>query len=132
MRAGSHIPIHEQSDVEFARTAARRLTGSMGLDRVTAEQIVLATMELASNLLRYAVAGELTLTPIEDGGREGIEVRSTDRGPGITDPARALEDGFSTGGGLGGGLPAVRRLMDWFDLQTGPAGTTITARKWRP
>ena len=54
-----------------------------------------------------------------------------DRGPGIADPWRALEDGFSTGGGLGLGLPGARRLMDDLSLTTqSGSGTEVRMAKW--
>jgi serine/threonine-protein kinase RsbT len=94
------------------------------------EAIVLAVSELATNLVRYAPGGEVVVaTCARDLGR-GIAVSSCDGGPGIADVEQALRDGFSSGSGLGSGLPAVRRLMDDFTLTTSPAGTRIEARKW--
>jgi serine/threonine-protein kinase RsbT len=104
---------------------------ALGFDGPSAESIVLAVSELAMNLLRYAGSGEIQLCATTgDDGRRGLMVECSDRGPGIGDPVRALEDGYTTGGGLGSGLPGVRRLMDEFDLQTGPTGTRIRACKW--
>jgi serine/threonine-protein kinase RsbT len=74
--------------------------------------------------------GEARQSDVLQPRRTGIEVVSQDAGPGIADIARALEDGYSTGGGLGDGLPAVRRLMDEFDIRSGPEGTRIVTRKW--
>ena len=42
-----------------------------------------------------------------------------------------MKDGYSTGGGLGNGLPAAKRMMDEFSIQSSPEGTTIVARKWK-
>ena len=67
---------------------------------------------------------------IGDPGARGIRITSRDHGPGISDVEAAMRDGFTTGGGLGSGLPAARRLMDEFELVTGADGTTITACKW--
>lgn len=92
--------------------------------------VVLAVSELATNLFRYARQGEVWLTLVEGVDGSGVEVQSHDSGPGIEDARLAVEDGFSTGGGLGGGLPGVRRLMDEFTLETGAGGTTIICRKW--
>ena len=64
-------------------------------------------------------------------GRRGVRVVARDDGPGIEDLERALTDGYTTGGGLGLGLPGARRLVDEFDIQTGPGeGTTVTLIKW--
>ncbi|HEU0114097.1 MAG TPA: ATP-binding protein [Thermomicrobiales bacterium] len=118
------------ADADQARRAAREIARRVGFDRVDEERVVLAVMELATNLVRYARAGEMVIAAIatETGG--GILIESRDAGPGIVDIALALQDGYSTGGGLGGGLPAVRRLMDDFVLTTGPEGTRIETRKW--
>ena len=67
----------------------------------------------------------------DSGGREGIEVVASDDGPGIADIERALQDGYTTGGGLGLGLPGARRLVDEFDIQSEPSqGTTVTLVMW--
>jgi len=118
------------SDVEQIRREARRLAGHVGFAAADAEAIVLAASELATNLVHYAPGGELQVLPLARDGGSGIVIRSCDSGPGIADVTSALRDGYSTGGGLGSGLPAVRRLMDDFTLSTSPAGTCIEARKW--
>lgn len=125
--------IASQSDVEQARRAVRALTGELHFGVEDAEAAVIATIELGTNLLRYGVRGHLLLTPITgpgDASRAGLEVQSRDCGPGIDDLDRALEDGSSTRGGLGNGLPAIRRLMDDVVIETAPTGTCIVARKW--
>jgi serine/threonine-protein kinase RsbT len=99
----------------------------IGLGAADVEMVGLATLELASNLVRYAEAGRMTI----DEDAAGLVLVSTDAGPGIADVAQAMTDGFSTGGGLGFGLPAVRRLMDAFTIASDPAGTRIRACKWR-
>ena len=128
MAASIRVPIAAPIDVDHARREGRELARSRGFGRVDAERLALAVSELATNLLRYARDGDIILTARDDAGRTGIQVESRDRGPGIPDIARALEDGFSTGGGLGSGLPAVRRLLDDFEITSGPHGTRVTAR----
>ena len=117
-------------DVERIRRESRNLATRAGFNRVDAEIIALAVSELATNLVRFAPGGTiLAMTCRGDTGR-GIVIESRDSGPGIADVELALRDGYSTGGGLGSGLPAVQRLMDDFALTTGPAGTRIEAHKW--
>jgi len=72
------------------------------------------------------------LTPIQQNSRSGVMVIARDQGPGIPDIDRALQDGYSTGGGLGLGLSGAKRLMDEFEIvsQVGQ-GTTVTMKKWR-
>jgi serine/threonine-protein kinase RsbT len=117
-------------DVERIRREARNLATRAGFNLVDTETIALAVSELAANLLRYAPGGEMrVMTCAGDAGR-GIAIESRDSGPGIADVELALQDGYSTAGGLGSGLPAVQRLMDDFALTTGPTGTRIEAHKW--
>jgi serine/threonine-protein kinase RsbT len=54
-----------------------------------------------------------------------------DNGPGIADIEKAMEPGYSTGGGLGMGLPGSKRLMDEMTIEsTVGKGTTVILRKW--
>jgi serine/threonine-protein kinase RsbT len=118
------------ADVERIRREARALAIHVGFDRHDAEAILLAVSELATNLVRYTPGGELVVSVVSEANGVGILIQSSDPGPGIVDVELALRDGFSTSGGLGGGLPGVRRLMDDFTIVTSPSGTSIEARKW--
>ena len=118
-------------DVERIRREARALATHVGFERHDAEAILLAVSELATNLVRYAPGGELVVSVVTGANRVGILVQSSDLGPGIADVELALRDGYSTSGGLGGGLSGVRRMMDDFTIVTSPSGTSIEARKWR-
>jgi len=125
------IAIESDADVVTARQRARAL--AVGLEMPTTDQTLLATAisEIARNITAYAQRGELRLDVIHDGGRRGIRVVAVDEGPGIDDVERALTDGYTTGGGLGLGLPGARRLVDEFDIQTAPGeGTRVTLIKW--
>jgi anti-sigma regulatory factor (Ser/Thr protein kinase) len=127
------IPIALASDVHVARRAAKALALAMGFDAKASEEITLVISELASNLIRHARGGTLTLTSVNDSGRVGMQIESCDRGPGIADVEQAIKDGFSTGDSLGYGLGTVNRLMDRFDItsQRGTnAGTTIVCTRW--
>jgi len=126
------ISVCHESDVGAARRAAKTLAEKLGFDPTTGEEIALAVIELATNLVKYAQHGQLTLTPLEQSSRVGLELVSQDSGPGIPDVERALANGFTTSGSCGMGLGAVNRLMDEFDIQSRPgAGTRVVCRKWR-
>ena len=126
------IAIESDADVVTARQRARRL--AIELDMTTTDQTLLATAisEVARNITAYAQRGEVLLEIVRDGrGRRGIRVVARDQGPGIEDVERALTDGFTTGGGLGLGLPGARRLVDEFDIETAiGVGTTVTLVMW--
>ena len=126
----ARIAVRTRADAEHAQDVARTMAYAVGLSVIEAESVVLATSELATNLVRYGSDGEVTLAPVDGPYGAGLQVESQDTGPGIPDLERAMTDGFSTGGGLGGGLPAVRRLMDDFDIVSSVDGTRVVARKW--
>ena len=125
------IAIESDLDVVTARQRARELAA--GLDLTSTDQTLLATAisEVARNITTYAKRGEVILSVVRDGGREGIRVVARDEGPGIEDIERALQDGYTSGGGLGIGLPGARRLVDEFEIESAPSvGTTVTLVKW--
>jgi serine/threonine-protein kinase RsbT len=124
------VSISSLVDVEHVRREARNLATHVGFNREDAESIVLAVSELAMNLVQHAHRGEIIVSTASREGATGIIVQSADAGPGIMNVELALSDGFSTRGGLGSGLPAVRRLMDDFTITTNPSGTRIEACKW--
>jgi serine/threonine-protein kinase RsbT len=130
--APERIAIESDADVVTARQRARAL--AIGLDMPSTDQTLLATAisEVARNITTYAKRGEVLIELVRDGaGRRGIRVVARDEGPGIADVERAMTDGYTTGGGLGLGLPGARRLVDDFTIETAPGvGTTVTLVKW--
>lgn len=119
-------------DIVTARQKGRELAAQCGLSATDLAVVATAISELARNIVRYAVRGEIILRRVDNGSKRGVEVVATDDGPGISDVPLALQDGYSTSGGLGLGLPGVRRLMDEFDIVSKfGKGTTVTVRKWR-
>jgi serine/threonine-protein kinase RsbT len=82
-------------------------------------------------VLSYAARGEIRLEALNHRNRRGIAIIASDQGPGIADVEQAMQDGFSTSGGLGLGLPGVRRLMDEFTIESSVGhGTTVSATRW--
>ena len=127
----SRIPIESDADVVTARQRARELAASLALSSTDQTLLATAISEVARNITTYAVRGEVTVEMVENGDRRGIRVVARDEGPGIEDLERALQDGYTTGGGLGIGLPGARRLVDEFDIDSAPGrGTTVTLVKW--
>jgi serine/threonine-protein kinase RsbT len=121
-----------EMDVTRASMQARRSALAMGFDAIATGQLVTTASELGTNVLKYAVRGEIVIRPIEQSGRRGLLIQATDHGPGIRDIDEALLDHHSTGGTLGLGLPGVRRMMDEFDIRSEPnRGTTVTVIKWK-
>ncbi|EDY17607.1 putative anti-sigma regulatory factor, serine/threonine protein kinase [Chthoniobacter flavus Ellin428] len=126
------IAIKSESDIVAARRTVRDAAMQVGFGMTDVTRIVTAASELARNVFKYAGEGAMTWRQLEEPGRMGIELRFIDHGPGIADVQLALQEGYSTGAGLGLGLPGAKRLMDELDIQTASGqGTTITLKKWR-
>ncbi len=126
-----HIPIVSEVDIVTARQRGRALAAQLGF--ASSEQALIATAisELARNILQYAGEGQVEITVEHNGARTGIGVVASDQGPGIADLQRALQDGFSTGKGLGLGLPGTKRIMDDFELVSEVGkGTRVVVKKW--
>jgi serine/threonine-protein kinase RsbT len=115
-----------------ARQVGRVLAEEAGFSSTDLTLIATAISEVSRNITNYAGRGEILMRILDDDDRRrGLEVIATDEGPGIPDVALALEDGYSTGRGMGLGLPGARRLMDEFVLEsTVGVGTVVTMRKW--
>ena len=129
--ASQSLEIQHESDVSRARQAGKITAGGLGFEPEACEEIALVMIELATNLLKHARGGSLTLTPLGAGGRVGLEIESRDSGPGIDDIEQALADRFSTAGSRGTGLGAVNRLMDEMEITSRRgSGTRIVSRKW--
>jgi serine/threonine-protein kinase RsbT len=126
------IPIESDADVVTARQQARAMASR--LDLTSTDQTLLATAisEVARNITTYATRGEVLLSVVrDDRGRAGIRVIARDDGPGIENLELALQDGYTSGGGLGLGLPGARRLVHEFDIKTAPGeGTEVTLVMW--
>ena len=129
------VPINSDKDIVVARQEGRTLAMSLGFSPGDATLLATAISELARNIVAYANVGEILLatTTVNGAARLGMQVVARDEGPGIADVQQALRDGFSTSGGLGLGLPGVRRLVDEFQIVSdGTSGTTVTITKWKP
>ena len=125
------VAIRTDADVVTARQEARTLGASLGFGSTDLTLLATAISEIARNITTYAGEGEVTLRVVERPGSHGVEVVASDEGPGIEDVERAMQDGYTTGNGLGLGLPGTRRLVDDFQLETTPGvGTTIRLVKW--
>ncbi|MBI2809377.1 MAG: anti-sigma regulatory factor, partial [Candidatus Melainabacteria bacterium] len=62
----------------------------------------------------------------------GVRLSFADSGAGIPDFEKAMEDGYTTGKGMGLGLGGAKRLMDEFSIAANsPSGTKVSITKWR-
>jgi serine/threonine-protein kinase RsbT len=126
-----HLAIRDESDVVIARKLAREVARKAGLSETAIDRLATAISEIARNTFVHAGAGEMFLDMVEEAGRRGVVVTARDAGPGISEPARAMQDGYSTAKTLGLGLASARRLVDDFQLVSVPGtGTTVVLKKW--
>ena len=127
------ISITERSQPASARRGAIELAQKAGLDEIAVAHVALVVTELGTNLVKHATDGELLLRRVDVEGEAGVEILSLDKGPGIQDLGRSIEDGFSTSGTSGTGLGAVRRKASNFDIYSQSSkGTAIVARIMSP
>jgi serine/threonine-protein kinase RsbT len=127
----SCVKIINEWDIVAARQLGRNVAKELGFGTVDQARITTAISELARNIYLYAGQGQICIEKVYEGGKAGLKVVAVDNGPGIKDIRQVMEDGYSTSGGLGAGLPGVKRLMDEFGINSTPGnGTEITATKW--
>lgn len=119
------------SDVADVRHAVRRMAGVVGLSTLRTTKAIAAASELARNALEHGGGGEAIIEVVTRRGRTGLLIDVRDKGPGIPDLVRALEDGYTTGRGLGLGLGGAQRLADSLEIETSVGeGTRIRAVLW--
>ena len=131
MEGNSSINVSSASDIIIARELGRKIGRELNFSQTDLTIIATVISELARNIILFAKQGTILLGRIKQGNKAGIIITAEDKGPGIPDVFLAMQDGFSTGKGLGLGLPGVRRLMDEFEIfsETGK-GTKVTVKKW--
>ena len=126
------LPIQGEADVVMARQAVRRWAADLRFGLVDQTKLVTAASELARNTLVYGGGGQMRIEAVENGIRRGLRLTFEDEGPGIPDVQKALEDGYTTGSGLGMGLGGSRRLVEDFSIDSRPGeGTRITVARWK-
>jgi anti-sigma regulatory factor (Ser/Thr protein kinase) len=126
------VAVVEPSQVGEARRAAATLSEALGFDDTARGEVAIAVTELATNLVRHAKSGEIVLRSLPSISGGGLEVLALDRGPGITNLAEALRDGYTTGSTPGTGLGAVERLATTFAVHSSPRSGTALLAQFRP
>ena len=115
------VSIRDQSDIIAARQAGRALARQLGFSSMEQTRLATAISELTRNVVEHAGEGSCSIVDAKNSAI-GIRVTVEDHGPGIVDLDRAMQDGFSTTGGMGAGLPGTKRLVDEFSsrISAGP------------
>src|ERR1700742_1334078 len=127
------VAINNPDDIVDARKAGHQLALEFGFSMTDVTMIATAISEVARNITSYAGRGAVRVTIADREGRKALVVRAEDDGPGIADIERAMEDGYTTGRGLGMGLPGARLLMDRLVVESEHGrGTVVEMWKWVP
>ncbi|PXW89157.1 serine/threonine-protein kinase RsbT [Streptohalobacillus salinus] len=127
----SCVNIRQEWDIVGARQLGREKAKELGFGTVDQARIATAISELARNIYLYAGTGKVRFEIVDQLDKKGLKIIAIDEGPGIRDVSQVMQDGYSTSGGLGAGLPGVKRLMDFFEIRTEwGEGTEIETIKW--
>lgn len=125
------VNIAQESDILTVRKTLREVASRLGFGNTDVTRIITSASELARNVFTYAGKGTMTWRKVERDNKVGIEFSFEDKGPGIAEIEQAMQEGYSSKGGLGLGLPGSKRLMDEMEVRSEEGqGTTVTVRKW--
>jgi len=126
VESGTTVEIKAESDIVAARRLGREMANRLGFGAAVQTRLAAAISELVRNVVQYAGNGMCTVSDESHRDMMRIRVVVEDNGPGIPDIEKAMEEGFSTGKGLGAGLPGTKRLVDEFDIESEPGHTKVT------
>lgn len=126
------LPLAHQEDVVAVRQSTRSYAVEIGLTIIDQTKIVTAASELARNTVVHGGGGKVTLEMIKEASRQGLRLTFEDSGPGISDLERAMQDGYTSAGGLGLGLGGSKRLCNEFSIESKVGvGTRVTVARWK-
>jgi serine/threonine-protein kinase RsbT len=126
------LPLRTEEDIVASRQKVRQLTQQLKFSLVDQTKMITAASELSRNTVVHGGGGEMRWELLDDGLRRGLRLHFEDEGPGIADVKLALTDGWTSGGGMGLGLPGSKRLVHEFDLQsTSGQGTHVSITRWK-
>lgn len=126
------LPVRSEEDVVVTRQKVRVLTQQLKFSLVDQTKMITAASELSRNTLVHGGGGQMRWEIVEEGVRRGLRLHFEDEGPGIVDLGLALTDGYTTGGGMGLGLPGSKRLVHDFDVRSAPgSGTCVSITRWK-
>ena len=134
MISTERVSIHDELDIVRARSICRQMAANIGFSLADQARLATAVSELTRNATQYALSGGDAVCQVTDASDDNemrIEVLVEDYGPGISDINKAMQDGYTTSGGLGAGLPGTKRLVDNFHLESKPGLTQISIAIFR-
>jgi len=126
------LPIASEQHIVLSRQMVRALCQDLKLSLVDQTKMITAASELSRNTLIHGGGGQMRWELVETNGRRGLRLHFEDQGPGIPDLKQAMTDGWTSGSGMGLGLPGSKRLVNDFDLHSVPGqGTRVSITKWK-
>jgi serine/threonine-protein kinase RsbT len=126
------LPLRSEEDIVASRQKVRVLTQQLKFSLVDQTKMITAASELSRNTLVHGKGGLMRWELVDDGLRRGLRLHFEDEGPGIKDLKLAMTDGWTSGGGMGLGLPGSKRLAHEFELHSVPgAGTRVSITRWK-
>ena len=126
------LPVRTEEDIVASRQKVRALTQQLKFSLVDQTKMITAASELSRNTVVHGGGGQMRWEILEQGLKRGLRLHFEDTGPGIPDVQLALTDGWTSGGGMGLGLPGSKRLVHEFDLQSTPGrGTQVSITRWK-
>ena len=126
------VPLRSEEDIVASRQKVRQLTQQLKFSLVDQTKMITAASELSRNTLVHGGGGDMRWEVLDDGVRRGLRLHFTDQGPGIPDLKLALTDGWTSGKGMGLGLPGSKRLVHEFELTSTPGqGTHVSITRWK-
>jgi serine/threonine-protein kinase RsbT len=126
------VPLRSEADIVASRQVVRQLCVGLKFSLVDQTKMITAASELSRNTLVHGGGGQMRWQLVEEGLKRGLRLSFEDQGPGIPDQALALTDGWTSGGGMGLGLPGSKRLVHEFELRSAPGeGTCVTITRWK-
>lgn len=126
------VPLRADEDVVRMRQAVRECLVSIGFSLIDQTKMITAASELSRNTVVHGGGGHMRWEILDQGLKRGLRLVFEDNGPGIPDLKLALTDGWTSGSGMGLGLPGSKRLVHEFDVQSTPGqGTSVSITRWK-
>jgi serine/threonine-protein kinase RsbT len=126
------MPVRSEQDIVMSRQKVRSLCQELKFSLVDQTKFITAASELSRNTLVHGHGGRMRWELVEQGIKRGLRLHFEDEGPGIADMGLALTDGYTSGGGMGLGLPGSKRLVHEFDIDSAPGrGTRVSITRWK-
>jgi signal transduction histidine kinase len=126
------VEIRLENDVVLARQKARSIAAALKFDAQDQTRIATAVSEIARNTFQYGGGGRVEFQ-ISGDPENLLMITLRDKGRGIHSLQQIMDGKYVSQTGMGLGIIGAKRLMDHFQIETGPdRGTAVTLGKKLP